>query len=461
MSITQSTKKRFSKATRPDLLNGEITPTLWAFALPLIFSFMVQMIYSLTDTYFVSRLGASAIGALGFCDQINFIVFTVGSGFAVGTGVIVARRIGEGNMRDAAIVARQAIASMIILASLVSALLYITIDPIFVLLGVEGEVKKFALEYMYALLWAVTGNLVMFQINSIIRSVGNTTLPMKILLTTTFINALCSPLLIFGIGPFPELGMIGAGLGTGIAQFIGAITGITFLVRGSAGMKLELAIPTFDPAIIKSIIRLGIPSSLQMLAISSTRIVFFALANTFGTSVIAAYTIGLRLDFFIFMPIFAFGVTMEVVTGQHLGAKKVERIMKYYNAILLQLGSIVAIFSVLVFFFHEYFARLFTDDITVITNIGNYLRIHAFAYVFFVVMVISIRLLSGAGAVMQSLAIVAFSGFCIQVPLAYFLSQHTTLNETGIWLAIVAGHLISAAAANLYIRQRKWIAIQV
>lgn len=449
------------KTSRMDLLSGPITPTLWKFALPLMFSFLVNSLYSWIDAYFVSRLGTEAIAAIGFCEQIGFFIFTLASGFSVGTGIIVARRIGEGNRKAAEDISLQALTFMLAFSSIIAIILLASISNILQFLNLQGKVLEMATAYMSTLLFGVPGNLLIFQVNSTVRSTGNSMFAMKVLLMTTAMNALLAPVLIFGFWIIPAMGMAGAGLATAAAEIFGGIVSLYVLFSGGAGLKIPFHLPSLDWKIIGSIAKLGFASSLQMFVVSISRMTIFQIANKFGTAVVASYTLGLRVDFLVFMPIFSMGVAMETITGQHLGAKKVERIFKFYRAAILQMLMLVGTLGVLVYFFGGYYAQIFTNDISVIEHTKLYLRILAFGYPLFLIGIVSTRMISGAGAAVRSMAIIIGSTAGIQLPLCYFLAHYSGWNEAGLWLGLVLGYLGMAIISFLNVRKKKWLTAKV
>ena len=232
--------------SKVDLLTGPVDSSLRRFIAPLAVSFLIHMLYSWVDTYYVSRLGTDAIAAIGVSEMLLFITFTIGSGFAVGTGVVVARRIGEKDYAGADKTATQAIAVMFLFASLLSVILYFSIDYVLPLMQFDDNSGRLASTYLSAVMIGVPGNFIIFQINAIVRSSGNSVFPMLILITTTVLNAVVSPLLIFGIGPFPELGILGAGIGTTFAQISGAIISIIAVNKNITPVNLNFKNFTSD-----------------------------------------------------------------------------------------------------------------------------------------------------------------------------------------------------------------------
>jgi len=445
-----------------DILEGPVTATLWKFALPLMLGFFVHSLYSWVNMYFVGKLGSSAITAIGFSEQINFFIFNLGSGFSIGASIIIARRIGEGNRNAAEEVTRQAILFVLLVSVVITLLLMVLLPSILTALQLSGETYHLAHSFMSVMLFGVPGVFVLFLVNAIIRSTGNSVFAMKIMLMTVVINIMLDPLLIFGWGPIPAMGVAGAGVSTATAQLTGAILAIVAMLKGWTGMKLERKLPRMDFTIIKSIIRLGIPASLQMFSVSISRMSILYFANAIGTSIAAAYTIGIRVDFFVFMPIFAVGVAIEIITGQHLGAKKIDRIFQFYNTAVRQLSLGIGVLGIAMYFLAEDFALIFSpNDPVVVAEIVSYLHVVIFSYPLFASGIIATRVISGAGAAFRSMLIVAGSMLGIMLPLAYVLSHQTSMHEQGLWWGILTGYVCFAAIAYTAMRSKTWLTARV
>lgn len=450
-----------ARKLRVDLLNDPIDSSLRAFAIPMAFSFLVQLLYSLIDRFYVSRLGDAAIAAIGSSDQVAFFVFTLGSGFGVGTGIIVARRMGEGNAMEAGRTATQALVGMLMLGAVVTTILYILMPYIPQRFGLAPNVATYAVQYMSMLFLGLTANLVNFQISSVVRSTGNSVYPMIILLMTTVVNAVIAPFLIFGIGPFPRMEMAGAGLATALSQILGAGFSIWAVGAGKAGIRLNFKNFKLDPSLLNRIGKQGFPASLQMLSVSLNRMGIFVIAGAFGTSVVAGYTLGLYMDMIVFMFVFATGMAVEVATGQNLGAGKVDRIHLYHRSAVKQLSVVIVTLGVVIYLFGAQFIGLYTHTPATITEATNYLHISVFGYLFFAIGVATVRVVSGAGAAFTSMGITAGSILGVQLPLAYVLSRYAGLGQQGIWFALVIGYVVLTVVATVVKRRGRWLTARV
>lgn len=444
-----------------DLINGPIDSTLRRFTAPLALSFLIHMLYAWVDMYYVSKIDDYAIAALGLSERIWFFIFAVGSGFAIGSGIIVARRIGEGNKDKANNTSTQSIVMMLAIGIALAIVLYLTIPSILQMLGITGAVRSYAQDYLNMIVFGIPANFIVFQINAIVRSSGNTMLPMMILIFSNVVNTILTPLLLFGVGPFPEMGMQGAGLGTVIALYMAGALAIYILMKGYTPITLSLRRlkPEFD--LMLRILKLGIPASLQLIIVSTNAIVIMAVANQIDTTILTTYMLGLRVDLIVYMSIFATGASIEIISGQNLGAGKPERIFMYYKSAVKQLSITMAVLGIVVFFFGSNIAYIFTNDQKIISEFGTYLKFTAFTYIPFTIGILAIRVISGAGSYIKSLMIVGLDLYIIQIPLILLLTMVYSYEQNGIWIGILVSHILFAFIAAGVLYRKKWINTEV
>lgn len=440
-----------------DLLNGDIDKTLRQFSIPLIFSFILNILYSWVDKFFVSRLGESDLAAVGVSEQLLLLIFTLGIGFAIGSGVVVARRIGESRHSEANSIATMSIVIMFFYSLFVSISFYLSLPYILDIMGYKSDLKANIMIFMSAVIIGFPFNFLTFQINAMVRSIGNTTYPMVILILTVLLNAVFTPILIFGWGFIPPMGLFGAGLGTSLAQFIGCVISLVAMIKNYTPIEFRIQDFKIQKDVIRLIFSKGIPSTFQYLSLSSNRLFIFHLANKFGTNVVASYALGLSFDLFVFMPVFATGIGIEIITGQNLGAKNPDRVLKYFYSAVKQLGIIMLIMGFVAYNFGHYFATLFTNEQEVIKHTTNYLQTTSFTYLFFAVGILTTRVFSGAGDTMRSLLVVSIFIYLIQIPLASLLTIYFKLGPNGLWLSISISLIFFAILGTFNFFARGWL----
>jgi putative MATE family efflux protein len=439
-----------------DLLNGPIDSTLRQFALPLAISFIATMIYSWIDLLYISWLGPTSVAAQGISERIWFFIFGIGSGFAVGSSILVARRTGEGKVKAASSIAVQSTVIMFFISIILAVILHFSLDSILSLLGIKGEVRELSKIYFQALIWGVPFNFLTFHVNAVIRAVGNSFYPMLVLIGSNIVNAIIAPMLIFGIGPFPKWGIYGAGIGTAFAQFAGSIFAVILLHRNFGSFDSILHVLKINFKEMYRIVRLGLPASLQLIAVSITSMGLAANANLFGTEILSTFIIGLRMDLLVNMSIFALGTAVEIISGQNIGAKKTERIFKYHKSAIKQASIVLSIMGIAVFFFGKYIGVLFSSTPHIIRELDIYFKFAAFGYIPFAIGIISIRVISGAGDYFRSLKIVLLTLIITQLPFAFILSKLIN-SHIGIWISMIMAGFLFAIYSLFEVKNRKWL----
>jgi len=443
-----------------NLLDGPVDRSLRKFALPLAVSFVVNLLYAWIDLYFVSTLGHNAVAALGISERIWFFTFAFGSGFAVGSGIIIARRIGEGRNHDAGQIALQSIIVMFLIGVVLAGLLHYNLNGILSILGIKGKVRELSTYYFIALVWGVPFNFLIFQVNAVIRSAGNSKYPMYVLLLSNLVNIILTPIFMFGIGILKPMGIFGAGLGTSISYLAASVYSVLLLVNKFKVLRIDLARFKFDLNIIKSVTKLGIPASLQLIAVSVTSMGLAANANMIGTEDLSTYIIGLRVDLLVLMSIFAFGAAIEIITGQNLGAGNIDRIFEYRKSAIKQLSIILICLGVPVLFFGEYLGMIFSDNSEVIKGVRLYLLFAVFGYIPFAIGIVNIRLISGAGDYFRSLYIVIAALVFFQLPFAYILSN-ILHSSVGIWTSMFISMFLFAIISNIQTMKKGWLKVKI
>ena len=451
-----SAASAFSKQS-VDLINDPIDQSLRRYSLPLALSFVVNMVYSFVDRFYVSRLGDAATAAIGATDQVMFVLFTLVSGIAVGAGIIVSRRFGEADIQGAMRTGAQSLVGIVILALTVTLTMYALLPQVPVIMRMKPEVAVHSTDYLSTLLLGFTFQLSNFHMFTISRSTGNTMFPTIVLITTVVVNAVVAPFLIFGIGPFPAMGMSGAGLATAIGQMTGTAITLTALLRGSTGIRLDFSQFKLDWPLLRRVALQGFPASVQMLSVSMTRAIIFMFVGALGTSTTAAYTLGLSVDMLVMMTVFAVGIAMQTATGQNIGAGKPERVWLYYKSACKQLTYLMVGFGVIVYAFGDDFILLYTTTPDTVREATEYMRISVFGYIFFAYGLMSVRVISGAGASILSMSITAGSLLLLQVPLAFVLSNWTSLESSGIWIGLATGYAVFAGISYTVVRSGRWL----
>ncbi|MEA1987064.1 MAG: MATE family efflux transporter [Candidatus Marinimicrobia bacterium] len=414
--------------------------------IPMIFGMMSMVIFNLADTFFVGKLGADELAALSFTFPVVMVVNSIAVGIGLGSSAVISKLYGQENYEE---IKKYSLASLIlgvIIIFTVSAIGILTISPLFKLLGADGIVLEFIKSYMQ--IWFMGSIFVAIPMigNNIIRASGNTLVPGMIMLFSALANVILDPLFIFGVGPFPELGIRGAALTTVIARFGSASFAIYYLIRrirAVSFIKIKLSKLFF---IWKRVLFIGIPNALVKMALPVAAALITRLISTFGYFAVAGFGVATRIEFFAMSFIAALASILGPFIGQNLGAKKAERVKegkKLGELFSILIGIITAI---LLGIFAESIAKIFSQNPKVIETTVLYFRIVPIAYGLQGVMKIGSNILNVLEKPFKATSILVLQLFILYLPLAYFTSKYFGLK--GIFISLSFSYFIAGAYAH-------------
>ncbi|MBU1616582.1 MAG: MATE family efflux transporter [Candidatus Margulisbacteria bacterium] len=428
-----------------DLTSGSIARNMFFLATPMIVSNLLQTTFELVNMFWVGRLGSTALAAVAMSGSIIMVVMFMMMGIGVGTTAMVARAIGAKEHGRAEEVVKQSLFIAFVGSFILAVLGYIVSAPLLRLLGASPEVMPLGTSYMHI---AFSGSFViffMFLIMAVLQGAGDTMTPMLILAFSLLLNAILDPLLIFGLGPFPMLGVPGAALATIISRGIGCLIAFEVMLRGRSHIKLNLKSYGVDGAIINRILMIGFPASIQMTLRGLMGVVLMWVVAGFGTMSVAAYGIGIRLSMLLMMPGFALGMASATMVGHNLGAKKPERAVSSVWTAVTYYGAFMAVMGLLFFFFGAQLIAFFDPNPEVV-KIGTVLmETLGIGCPFIALGLILDRSISGAGDTMVTMVNTFLSLWMIQIPLAIVLSERIGIGVNGVWYAGLVAQIVLAA----------------
>jgi len=448
----ESTKKSYTI----DATSGSITKGLLSLAIPFILAMLVETLFNITNMFFVSRLGSAAIAAVSFCGIMLMLTSVAVEGMSGAAVAMIARRVGEKDHRGAGAVALQIYLIGIIFSALLGILGYIYAEPLMRLIGANDSIVINGLGYVRIYFIGMVSVFFLFITQAILRGAGEPVMPVVILIISALANIILDFLLIFGIGPFPKMGVNGAALATIIARAIGSIIGLFFLFYGFSTVRIRISDFGIDFSIIKNVFKIAFPSMGRMSLNSLSRIALMKIVTLFGTSAVAAYGIGLRLDMLVFLPGLGFAAAVSTMVGQNLGAKSPERAEKS-TTIAVWYNIVIMSFLGIVFFIMAKNIIAIFDKNPEVLHLGEaYLKVVAPTYFLLGVRLVLGGALRGAGDTFAPMIISLITLFGIQIPLAYFLSSLSALNTTGIWLAIAGVNFFEAIFLAYWFKRGSW-----
>jgi putative MATE family efflux protein len=408
------------------------------------------------DVFFVSRLGEDAIATVGLTEGMLTLVYAVAIGLSMGTTAMVARRCGEKDPKAAGTVAVQSILLGLVVAAAVGIGGARSAPRLLGLMGATSGVIETGSGYTSVLMATNVVIMLIFLNNAVFRGAGDATIAMRALWIANGINIVLDPCLIFGVGPFPEMGLTGAAVATSIGRGTGVVYQLVRLHRPGSRIRLSARAWGFDRHVMTRLIRVSFGGVLQFLVETASFIGLVRIVAFFGSTALAGYTIGVRIIVFAFLPAWGLSNAAATLVGQNLGARKPERAERsvwltgVYNMVFLGLVSIVFIA------FAEPLVRLFSSDDGVVEAGVDCLRIISYGYIFFAWGMVTVQSFNGAGDTMTPTWINLFCFWICQIPLAYYLARTIDMGPRGVFWAIAIGYSLSAVIGILLFRLGRW-----
>jgi len=439
-----------------DYTSGSLNRAIFLLAVPMVLEMVLESLFAVVDVFWVGRLGANAVATVGLTESMLSLVFAVAMGLSLSTTAMVARRIGEKDSTGAAVAAVQAIALGLMVSIVIGAPCLVLAPRLLRWMGSSSEIVAVGSGYTRICLGGSGVVLMLFLNNAIFRGAGDAAIAMRLLWVSNIINLFLDPCLIFGLGPFPRLGVTGAAWATLTGRSIGVAYQFYRLLRGTERIR-----------ILANQIRLQLDVLWRLLRVSLTGILQFAIAHTswiglvrivsiFGAAALAGYTIAIRVVIFAILPSWGLSNAAATLVGQNLGAKQPERAEAavwrtgLYN--MLFLGSL-GVFFVL---FAEPVIRLFTHDPAVLPLGVSCLRIVSYGNIGYAYAMVMLQAFNGAGDTVTPTIVNFFGFWLLEIPLAYWLAIPLNLRSNGAFYAIVIAEASIAVASAILFRRGRW-----
>ena len=425
-------------------------------AIPMMLEMSMEAIFAVVDIAFVSRLGTNAVAAVGITEALVTVLYAVAIGLGMGVTAMVSRRIGAGDTDAAAQVTGQAIWLGAVLAILIGVAGATFAADLLRLMGASDAVIDTGSGFTAVLLGGSASILFLFLLNAAFRGAGDAPVALRSLTLANAINIGLDPCLIFGLGPFPELGVTGAAVATTIGRGIGVAYLTYYLFTDHGRLRLQARHLGIVPRLIRRMILISIGGVGQFLISTSSWIVIMRIVAIYGSAPIAAYTISLRMIEFAILPAWGLGNAAATLVGQNLGAGRAARaersvwLAARYNLVfmsVLGLGLVILAPAII---------GWFSDDPEILRYGTNCLRIMGIGYPAYAVGMILIQALNGAGDTRTPSVMNFLCFWIVQIPIAYWLATAAGLGPNGVFVAIVVSETLLTAIAWLYFRRGKW-----
>jgi putative MATE family efflux protein len=451
-----SAVKESIRGSHRNYTTGPIGRSILLLAIPMVLEMLMESVFAVVDIFWVSHLGTDAAATVGLTESLLTLIYALAIGLSIGAMAMVARRIGEQNPEGAARAAVQAIA----LALLVSFVIAVVATPfapkLLKIMGGSPWVIEHGSAFTRVMLAGNATVLLLFMVNAIFRGAGDAAIAMRTLWLANWINILLGPCLIFGLGPFPKLGIVGAAIATNIGRGTGALFALSRLVRSGGRFDVRRRHVRLEPSIMWRMIRLSSTGTFQVFIGMASWIGLVRIISSFGSNAVAGYTFGIRVILFALLPSWGMANAAATMVGQALGAGDPDRgeraVWKagFYNMIFL------GIVGLLFIFFAPQIIGLYTSD----PNVANYgidcLRIVAYGFLFYAYGMVLGQSFNGAGDTWTPTIINLFVFWLWEIPLAYVLSIVLRLGPRGVFIAITIAFSTLAVVSGAVFRRGRW-----
>ncbi len=451
-----SVVKQSLNGEEQDYTKGSIRKAVFLLAIPMILELSLESVFAVVDMFFVSTLGQNAIATVGLTESVITIIYSIAIGLSTAATAIVARRIGEKKPEDAAHAGAQSLIIALLVTLVLSVAGMVYAGEILGLMGASEDVVREGTIFTRIMMGGSLSIILLFLINGIFRGAGDAAMAMKSLWIASLLNIILCPLFIHFFG------LKGAAIATVIGRSSGVLYQCYHLFKGSGMLTFHRHHFSFDMPLIRSIVTIAWPATLQFIIASGSWIVLAKLvAETGGTTASAGYQIAIRNVVFFILPAWGLSNAAATLVGQNLGAKEMERAEKSvwltatYNAIFM--SGVMILFV----FFANPIIRLFTNEEAIVAYGVRSLQIIGAGYIFYGIGMVMTQALNGAGDTRTPTVINFVCFWMFQIPMAYFLARGMDMKADGAFIAIPVAETAIALVAWYFFKKGKWKTIKV
>lgn len=455
MDITEAIK-----GTEKDFTSLPMRKALFLLALPMVLEMAMESVFAIADIFFVSSIGSEAVAIVGITESLMTVIYAIAGGLAIGTNALVARRIGEQRTEEAGKVAVHAILSAVIVSFAIGIPGFVYAENILHLIGASYSSIQDGKNYTSLMLGANIVISLLFVLNAVFRGAGNAAIAMRILLFANLFNIILDPCLIYGLGPFPEMGIKGAAIATITGRGLAVILQFFYLFGNKSRVLIMLRKLQFEREIFIGIVKLSLGGIAQNIIATSSWIFLVSLITSFGDETIAGYTIALRVIIFALLPSWGLSNAASILVGQNLGAGfplRSEKAARKAAAINFLFMGFTSIFLIA---FPQTFVRFFTDDPNVLLRGSEALRIICYGFSMYGLGMVMTQAINGAGDTFTPTMMNLLCFWLIEIPMAWLLSN-SFLHQQGIYYAIVIAESTLALIGFLIFRTGRWKRVSI
>jgi putative MATE family efflux protein len=449
------------RGARHDFTSLPLGRAILLLAVPMVLEMAMESVFAVADIFWVSKLGPDAIATVTLTESMLIIIYAFAMGLAMGTAAIVARRIGEKDPHGAARAAVQAIALGVGLAVVVGVIGALAAPRLLAAMGASHEVIAIGSRFTRVMLGGSVTVILLFLINAAFRGAGDPTVSMRTLILANGINIVLGPLLVFGVGPFPRMGVTGAAVATTIGRGVGVLYQLAALRAGRGHLAIRREHLRVDTGVMATIMRLSGTAIFQSFIGTTSWVALMRIVARFGSTAVGGYGIAMRVVLFALLPSWGMANAAATLVGQNLGAGRPDRAEQavwraaLYNLVFL--GCTGLLFVV----FGNAIVRGFSADPAVVSYGTKALRIISAGFLFYAYGMVLTQAFNGAGDTWTPTFINLFCFWLFEIPLAWLLAQALGFGPTGVFAAVLIGFSTMAVVSVVLFRRGRWKRVHV
>ncbi len=449
------------RGSQRDFTSGSIPRAVLLLAVPMVLELAGESVFAVVDAFYVSRLGAAPLAAVGLTESLMALVYSIAIGLSMATTALVARRWGEGRQADAGRAAAQAILAGVAISVVLGVVGLLSAPALLRLMGAAPDVVATGASYTRIMMGGMVTIMLLFLINAAFRGAGDASIAMRSLWLANAVNLILDPCLIFGLGPFPELGLTGAAVATNLGRGAGVVFQLWMLIRRGGRLNSRAADFRPDPPVIRNLLRVSGGGIGQYLVATASWIGLIRILAVFGSNVLAGYVIAIRVIVFAILPAWGLSNAAATLVGQNLGARQPDRaersvwITGWYNMAFL--GGVAILFITLA----RQIVAVFTVDPAIVDNAVACFRIISYGYVFYAWEMVMVQAFNGAGDTWTPTRLNFACFWLFQIPVAWLLARSLGLGPNGVYWAVALSYSLAAVVAIVLFRRGRWKTTEV
>jgi putative MATE family efflux protein len=439
-----------------DFTTGPVGRALGLLAIPMMLEMAMESIFAVVDIAFVSRLGTDAVAAVGIAEALITVLYAIAIGLGMGLTAMVSRRIGAKDPHGAAQVTGQAIWVGVFLSIGIGIFGVMFARDLLVIMGASDGVIEQGTGFTTVLLGGSFSIIYLFLLNAAFRGAGDAAVALRSLWLANGINIVLDPCFIFGLGPFPEMGVTGAAVATTIGRGIGVAYQLWYLMNGRGRIAFAVQHLRFVPSLAWRLLRISLGGIGQFLIATSSWIGVMRIVAMFGSPAIAAYTIALRMMEFVFLPAWGLGNAAATLVGQNLGAGQPDRAEESTWKAARYNAAFMAFAGIFLLLFAQTITGWFTDAPDVLHIGTRCLQILGIGFPMYAVGMVIVQAMNGAGDTETPMTLNVICFWLVQIPLAFLLATKTSLEPHGAFIAIVVSESLLTVLSVIVFRRGGW-----